>query len=146
MTRTGTPVLPPADTEYGARIRRRLAEERVIWLSTVSEGGSPEPNPVWFLWEDEGFTLLNDRASRRVANVTARPRVTLHFDGGPRGRDIAVFRGRAEVLPVASDAFASPGYFAKYAADIDQIMGGRDRFLHSHPTVIRVRPDAVRGR
>jgi PPOX class probable F420-dependent enzyme len=146
VSRTTDSVLPPAGTEFGARVRHRLAEERVIWLSTVSDRGSPEPNPVWFLWEDEGFTLFNDRSSRRVANVLARPPVTLHFDGGPLGRNIVVFRGRAEVVAGTAKSAGSPGYLAKYAADIDRIMGGRERFLRSHPTVIRVRPHAVRGR
>ena len=37
-------------TDFGARVARRLAEERIIWLTTVREDGQPEPsqgNRIW---------------------------------------------------------------------------------------------------
>ncbi|MFD4833934.1 TIGR03667 family PPOX class F420-dependent oxidoreductase [Streptomyces sp. SID4919] len=145
MTRPLERVLPDASGEYGARVRRRLARERVVWLSTVSDEGFPEPNPVWFHWdEDDGFTVYNDTGSRRVRNIRARPEVTLHFDGGEFGRDIVVFRGRAEVLVGVPPTL--PGFLAKYGDDIDRIMGGPSAFRVGHPAVVRVRPVGVRGR
>ena len=30
----------------GDRVRRRLSEAKVIWLTTTSADGTPQPNPV----------------------------------------------------------------------------------------------------
>ena len=41
------------DTEFGARVERRLREDVIGWLVTVSADGTPQPNPVWFVWDGE---------------------------------------------------------------------------------------------
>src|SRR6478609_6474665 len=41
------------DTEFGARVRQRLQDETLIWFTTTSADGTPQPNPVWFLWEPD---------------------------------------------------------------------------------------------
>jgi hypothetical protein len=33
---------------FGARVARRLQEERIIWLTTVRSNGTPQRSPVWF--------------------------------------------------------------------------------------------------
>ncbi len=38
-------------TPFGARVAQRLREEHLIWLTTVGADGTPQPNPVWFLWD-----------------------------------------------------------------------------------------------
>jgi hypothetical protein len=38
-------------TEFGARVARRLREEQVVWLTTVTPAGAPLPRPVGFLWD-----------------------------------------------------------------------------------------------
>ncbi len=34
------------NTEFGQRVARRLAEERIAWLTTVDSSGTPQPRPV----------------------------------------------------------------------------------------------------
>jgi hypothetical protein len=36
-------------TEFGARVARRLREEIVVWLTTVTPAGTPLPRPVGFV-------------------------------------------------------------------------------------------------
>ncbi|WAX58089.1 hypothetical protein M6B22_04785 [Jatrophihabitans cynanchi] len=36
-------VLPAAGTPFGDRVRERLADEQVIWLTTVGADGTPQP-------------------------------------------------------------------------------------------------------
>ena len=50
-------VIPDRATEAGERFRRRLSGEMMIWLTTVGRDGTPQPNPVGFLW-DGGDSLL----------------------------------------------------------------------------------------
>jgi hypothetical protein len=42
-------------TEFGQRVARRLAEERIAWLSTTDSNGAPQPRPIWFLWDGGTF-------------------------------------------------------------------------------------------
>ena len=51
-------VLPDPESDVGARVRERLGTEEVIWLTIVSPSGTPQPNPVWFVFERESESLL----------------------------------------------------------------------------------------
>jgi Pyridoxamine 5'-phosphate oxidase len=74
-------VIPDRATAYGERVRRRLTEEMTIWLTTVGRDGTPQPNPVGFLW-DRGDSLLtySQTEARRLANIRRQPLVSLNFD------------------------------------------------------------------
>jgi hypothetical protein len=43
------------NTEFGQRVARRLAEERIAWLTTIDSNGAPQPRPIWFLWDGATF-------------------------------------------------------------------------------------------
>src|SRR5262249_17503323 len=94
-------VLPDPSTPYGERVRRHLREEIVVWLTTTAADGTPQPNPVWFLWDDESVLVYNRADAHRLVHVRTRSGVALHFDGNGTGGDIVVLTGRAE-LPWAS--------------------------------------------
>src|SRR5882724_4677941 len=67
-------VLPDPSTTFGKRVRDRLAKETVIWLTTVGADGTPQPNPVWFLWEGEDTILVYNRTdANRVTHVRRAP-------------------------------------------------------------------------
>ncbi len=36
--------------EMTDQVRRRLTEDTLIWLTTVSPSGRPAPRLVWFMW------------------------------------------------------------------------------------------------
>ena len=44
-------VLPDPSTTFGARVERRLRDEPVAWLTLVDPRGTPQPAPIWFLWD-----------------------------------------------------------------------------------------------
>ena len=46
-------------TPRGAKARGRLAEEPVIWLTTVTESGQPQTSPVWFLFAGGEFLVYS---------------------------------------------------------------------------------------
>src|SRR3954451_7916261 len=50
-------ILPDPATPFGERVAQRLREEVVIWLTTTGADGTPQPAPVWFLWEGETFLI-----------------------------------------------------------------------------------------
>ena len=40
--------------EFGLRAKKHLEEEYFIWLTTVSSDMTPQPRPVWFIWDENG--------------------------------------------------------------------------------------------
>src|SRR5207245_2842866 len=50
--------LPDPSTPFGERVARRLRDERLMWLTTVDANGTPQPTPIWFLWDEATSTFL----------------------------------------------------------------------------------------
>src|SRR5215831_5912700 len=92
---TTATILPDPATPFGERVARRLREEVVIWLTTTGSDGTPQPAPVWFLWEGESFLIYTLTNAKRLAHIERNPRVALHFDSDGTGGDIVVFTGEA---------------------------------------------------
>jgi len=138
-------VLPDPSTTFGKRVRERLAEEIVVWLTTVGADGTPQPNPVWFLWEGEDTILIYNRTdANRLTHIKARPRVSLNFDGNGRGGEIVVLTGDAEVLADFPLAHEYQPYAEKYTADMQRISGDAEAFARRYPVAMRVRITRVR--
>lgn len=133
-------------TEFGARVARRLREEMVVWLTTVTPAGAPLPRPVGFLWDGGELVAIYSVPGARVRNVTANPNVTLNFDGDGRGGDIVVLTGIAQVDADAPAADAHPAWLAKYAGQIEQLGLTPAAFAARFSVPIRIRLTRVDGR
>jgi PPOX class probable F420-dependent enzyme len=138
-------VIPNRATPYGERIRRRLTDEMTIWLTTVGSDGTPQPNPVGFLW-DGGDSLLiySQTKAKRLANIRQHPLVSLNFDS-KGGDDIVVFTGTAEILgdyPAVPD---NPAWLMKYGEAIDARFGSAVKFAERFSVPIRIHLTRVRG-
>lgn len=138
--------LPVPDDAFGNRVRARLREERVIWLTTVAADGTPQPNPVWFYW-DGGDTLLiyNRPGAHRLAHLRARPRLAMHFDGNGKGGDVVVITGAASVDDDVPPPHEHPEYAAKYRDSMIRVSGRVEDFSRQYPVPLRVTIAKVRG-
>lgn len=137
--------LPVKDGAFGERVQRRLREEQVIWFVTVGDDGTPQPNPVWFLWDgSDGVLIYNDINARRLEHVAVRPRVSLHFDS--RGEDdVVVLTGVAEQALEAPAPNHSADYLAKYGDAITRLGTDPDGFAQRWSVPLRIRVTKVRG-
>jgi PPOX class probable F420-dependent enzyme len=136
--------LPSAGTRLGDAARRRLSDEVVVWLTTVGGDGTPQPNPVWFIWDGETVLTYNRADAVRVAHVRRRPRVSLNFDGNGRGGEILVITGDAEIAQDVPSSDAHAAYAAKYAEWIPRLGMDAAGFAAAYPVAIRIRPTRVR--
>jgi PPOX class probable F420-dependent enzyme len=134
-----------ADTEFGARALRRLGTEVVAWLTTTSADGTPQPNPVWFLWAEDGVLIYSQPDRPKVRNIARNPRVALHLDGDGAGGDIVVVTGDGRVAPERPPAHEVPAYTAKYADGFRRIGMTPERFAASYSVPLVVTPRRVRG-
>lgn len=138
-------LLPDPATGFGERVRQRLRDEQVIWFTTVGSDGTPQPNPVWFLWEGTGALIYNRPDANRLTHIRRRPQVSLHFDGDGRGGDIVVLTGSAHVLeghPLPHDL---PGYLDKYRESMIRVSGSPEAFSQAYPVPVRFDVARVRG-
>jgi PPOX class probable F420-dependent enzyme len=145
-------VLPDAATPFGRRVRQRLHDELIIWMVTVGADGTPQPNPVWFLWDgDNGstaadeFVIYSRADAHRITHIRERPNVAFNFDGNGRGGDIVVFRGIVtpdESLPACADW---PAYVEKYGPNMERVSGSIPKFAQEYPVPLRVKITNVRG-
>jgi PPOX class probable F420-dependent enzyme len=135
------------ESEFGNRVRARLRAEPLIWFTTVGADGTPQPNPVWFLWEEPADALLiyNATAAKRLDHVRAHPRVALNFNSDSDGDNVVVFAGTAEPAPDAPANKDHAAYLAKYDELIVGIGSNREKFAQDYSVPLRVRLSRVRG-
>jgi PPOX class probable F420-dependent enzyme len=132
-------------TPFGQRVERRLAEERIVWLTTVSANGTPHPRPVWFWWDGESFLIYSQPDTFKLGHIAANPNVALNFDGDGRGGDIIVFTGEIRLDATAPPAHRMPEYAAKYQSGFDRIGMTPEQFAATYSVPLRVTPTALRG-
>src|SRR3712207_1065917 len=101
-------------TEFGARVERRLSEKWIGWLSTVDSEGTPQPTPVWFLWDGTSLLIYSQPDTPKLRNIGRNLRVSLNLDGDGQGGDIVVLTGDARIDTGAPPANAVADYVAKY--------------------------------
>jgi PPOX class probable F420-dependent enzyme len=132
-------------TAFGARVAAHLRDDVVAWLTTVAPGGTPQPSPVWFLWDGADEVVVYSRASQRTTNLAGNPRVSLNFPGDDRGGDIVIFSGDARIDPDAPPADEMPAYLEKYAEHIALQGSTPAEFAAAYRVAVRVTLTRLRG-
>lgn len=139
-------VLPDPSTPFGERVARRLRDERVIWLTTVGRDGTPQPNPVWFLWQGDDSVLVYNRIdAARLVHVRERPNVSLSFDGDGRGGDIIVIAGNAVIATDLPAPHELPDYMTKYGEAMTRISASTAGFSQQYAVPLQIAIRRVRG-
>jgi PPOX class probable F420-dependent enzyme len=133
-------------TQSGARAARRLREDVVIWLTTVTPAGSPLPAPVWFVWDGAKSVQVYSQPGPRVRNLEGNRRVSLNFDGDRRGGDIVVLAGEASIVRDAPPADQAAEYLEKYREQIARIGMTPETFAQRYSVPVRIRLTRLRGR
>jgi PPOX class probable F420-dependent enzyme len=132
-------------SEFGQRAARRLREEKLAWLTTVGPSGTPQPVPVWFLWDEDDTLLVYSRPDTpKLRNIERNPHVSLNLDGNGQGGDIVVLTGEAAVSddPPASEL---PAYVEKYTWGFDRNNWSPEEFAGLYSVPIRIRAARLRG-
>lgn len=132
-------------TEFGQRVARRLEEERIVWLTTVDASGTPQPRPVWFLWDDETFLIYSRPETHKLDHIQRSLHVALNFDSDGRGGDIVVFAGEARIADDTPPADQVADYINKYSGGLERLDTTAEEFASSFSVPIRVTPTNLRG-
>lgn len=132
-------------SEFGKRVARRLREEQVIWLTTVAPDGSPQPRPVWFLWDGERLLIYSQKNAYKVTHIVRNPAVALNFNSDAEGGDVVVMPGQAEIAPSYPHGDQVPAYLEKYATGIASLGSTPEQFAEEYSVAILVTPTRLRG-
>lgn len=132
-------------TEFGSRVARRLDEERLIWLTTVRADLTPQPSPVWFLWDGESFLIYSQPNTQKLRNIARNPKVALNFDGDGHGGNIVIITGEAHIDEQAPPAHAVAAYVERYQESMKRIHMTAESFAQAYSVALRVKPTSVRG-
>jgi PPOX class probable F420-dependent enzyme len=138
-------VFPDPDTPFGARVQRRLREDKAIWLTTVAADGTPQPSPVWFVFDGRSVLMYSLNTARRLSHIRRDPRVSLHLDGDRQGGDVIVLTGRADIVEGHPLAVDEPSYMEKYREDAVRISPDLQGFSEQYSVAVRITIDHVRG-
>lgn len=131
--------------DFGRRVARRLEEERIIWLTTTGSDGTPQPRPVWFLWQNESILIYSRPNTAKLRHIRVNPSVSLNLDGDGRGGDIVVIHGTASIEQGGPAADQVAAYVEKYAPGFDRLSMSAAQFAQTYTVPIRVHLEKLRG-
>jgi PPOX class probable F420-dependent enzyme len=133
-------------TEFGAKTARRVETDKLAWLTTVDSKGTPQPNPVWFLWDDGSFVIFSKANQAKLKNIARSGRVSLNFEATADEEQITIFTGTAQLVDRATiSQQLLDRYAEKYTQGMVNIKMTRAEYEAAYTEVIRFTPEKVRG-
>ncbi len=133
-------------TKLGRKAKRHLRQEYIVWLITAGIDLTPQPRPVWFIWDGATFLIFSQAHAYKVQHIATHPRVSLHFNTDATGdQDVIIFTGNAVIDFNAPPAHKVPAYLRKYRASIKALGMTLQQFSAEYSVAIRVTPTALRG-
>ena len=134
------------NSTFGEAVKEHLKNQYVIWLTTVDSNLTPQPRPVWFIWEAESFLIFSQAKAHKVAHIKKNPKVALHFNTDETGdKHVVVFVGDASIDANCAPAHEVPEYFKKYKEGISNLDMTPEGFSDEYCIALRIRPTEIRG-
>lgn len=133
------------NTEFGVRADRRLRQELMIWLTTVRADLTPQPSPVWFLWNGSTILIYSRPDTPKVRNITSQPRVALHLDGDGQGGNVVILTGEAVIDKNPPPLTDVADYITKYRESIKRINTTPEILAQTFSIAIRITPTRIWG-
>ena len=131
---------------FGHAVQEHLRDQYVIWLTTVDSQLTPQPRPVWFIYEDDSILIFSQAKAHKVAHIRKNPNVALNFNTDESGdKHVIVFTGKAMIDLNCPPAHEVPAYFEKYKEGIAGLEMTPEQFSHEYSVAIRIHPTEVRG-
>ena len=135
------------NTKFGRVVKKHLKEKYFVWLTTVDTKGTPQPRPVWFIWENDSFLIFSQPGAYKVKHLKSNPKVSLHFNTEDDAGDkhVIVLTGEASFDTKCPPAHKVPAYLKKYKSGIIGLDMTPESFSSDYSIAIRIKPAEVRG-
>jgi PPOX class probable F420-dependent enzyme len=132
-------------SDLGQRIRKELAEELIVWMTTTSADGTPQPNPVWFVTDGDDVIVYSHNTAARNRNIVRNPSVSLNFNSDPEADRMSVIIGTASIDDAFPSTTENETFQAKYGTRIPGIGMTVEEHSDTYGVVIRITPTKIRG-
>jgi PPOX class probable F420-dependent enzyme len=132
-------------SEFGQKALDKLKSEQIIWLTTVGSDGTPQPRPVWFLWENDSLLIYSQPQAYKVRHIERVPSVALNFNSDFDGNHVIVLTGEARLDPSTPPGDQHVDYLNKYRKGIQGLGSTEEQFAKEYSVPIRIYPKRLRG-
>jgi PPOX class probable F420-dependent enzyme len=133
-------------SKFGRVVKEHLNNQYVIWLTTVDSHLTPQPRPVWFIWEGDSFLIFSQAKAYKVKHILKNPMVALHFNTDETADEhVIIFLGAASIDTNCPPAHQVPAYFEKYKSGITDLNMTPEEFSREYSIAIRIMPTEMRG-
>jgi len=135
------------NTKFGRAAKKHLKSEYFVWLTTVDSTGTPQPRPVWFIWEKDSFLIFSQAKAHKLKHIKANPQVALHFNSADnKGENrLVIFTGTAKIDKRSLPSHKVRAYMKKYKAGIKGLGATPEQFSGEYSVAIRITPAKLRG-
>jgi PPOX class probable F420-dependent enzyme len=134
------------ESAFGRAVKHQLEHQYVIWLTTIDSSLTPQPRPVWFIWQDDSFLIFSQAKAHKLRHIARHSGVALHFNTDETGdRHVMIFTGEAVSDSSVQPAHEIPAYLAKYKDGILALDSNPEEFSREYSVAIKIRPTEVRG-
>ena len=108
------------NSKFGRFAKKHLKSEYFIWLTTVDSTGTPQPRPVWFIWENDSVLIFSQAKAYKVIHIQKNPNVSLHFNSADTQGEkrLIMFTGVAKIDQNCPPANKVRAYLRKYKSGI----------------------------
>ncbi len=132
-------------SEKRNQVEKRMQAERVVWLTTVKEDGTPQPTPVWFILDGETVLIYTLKNSRKLRNIAKNHKAALNFNSDVYGDNVLVMTGDILVDTQTPPADQNDAYLKKYREDITGLQMTPQSFAEDYAVPLRFYPLRVRA-
>jgi PPOX class probable F420-dependent enzyme len=131
---------------FGQAVKEHLKNQYAIWLTTVDSNLTPQPRPVWFIWEHDSFLIFSQAKAYKVVHIKKNPKVALHFNTDETGdKHVIVLTGEASIDANCPPAYQVDAYFEKYKQGISDLDMTPEGFSNEYSVALRIQPTEMRG-
>ena len=135
------------NTKFGRVAKKHLKDEYFIWLTTVDSTGTPQPRPVWFIWQADSFLIFSQAKAYKISHIKKNPKVALHFNTEDVAGDkhVIVFAGEAAFDEKCPPAHKVSAYIRKYRSGIAGLKMTPEGFSSEYSVALRIKLTELRG-
>ncbi len=127
------------ESDPGQQVQERLKDEQVIWFTTVTPRGVPQPNPVWFCWDGTVIIIYSQPNSYRIRNIQHNNTVSLNLQGvDALGNEVVVIIGEASLN--FNYTHVNPEYERKYVKYLPAMGMTIKKMVAKYSVEITIRP------
>ena len=133
-------------TTFGAAVIERLEVQKLAWLTTVDSRGTPQPNPVWFIWDGGVIYIFSKPNQAKLSNIARSGRIAFNLEATADEEHVTILTGQAEIIARADlPADILDRYAERYTAGMKGIQMTRAEYEAAYTIPIRFTPEKLRG-